>query len=643
VVGVSWQTLKNRVQYRRQLTRWTYFDVLVVLGVAAYAALFSARTISAYTSGASLFDLAAYAQGFWNALGNPPFFYSLEGETSRLARHFSPFFYVLLPFYWLKPDPTSLLTLQATSIALGAIPIYLLAQRRLGQPIAAAFALAYLANPAVNDINIQNDFHEIAFSLPTLLFALYLGVDGGTLPYLIALILALSTREEVAVTSAGFGIYLAAVEGRRTRGIVTILISLAWLVIVVFWVMPAIGKTGSFPMPDGYEYLGGSPIGVLKGILGHPLTALQQMTTPPKLEYVFWLLEPIAFLSLLAPGALIIAGPALAEVLLSTYPIHYRIFERYAAPIVPVVFFAAIIGAYRLVFWWKYLVASRHLAARPPLLAIAVGVLASTVTSQIVLRKLPTEIQFSPDAHGATALGIAASLPQWSSVVSEDHRLLPHLANRRYLYVLSPTSPLADYVIFDRKRPPISNLPPAVLRSAEQRYLGNPEYLTLRCEDGVYLLGREDAARRDGEVAQSDNSSASEVAEFGEAIALDRIYTDMSRGHPGGAIAVDLTWRALGRVGADYQVFVQLIDQSGRLRAQHDGAPQDQLCATSTWTAGLAVRDEHIVPLPSDLPPGRYELRVGLYSLADLLRVPVTGSHSTAREDYAFLPIDIRP
>ena len=609
-------------------------DLLLGLAVAGYVALFAARTISAHLTGSTLFDLATYEQGFWNALGDPPFFYSLEGEMSRFGRHFSPFFYLLLPFYWLRPDPTTLLALQALALALGAVPLYLLAGERLGKPVALAFAIAYLLNPAVHDVNLQNDFHEIAFALPLLLLAFCLGVRGRPAAYACALALALTTREEVALTAAIFGAYLAVFQRRRWLGLATIAVSVAWFAVVAGWVMPAFNAGARFPMPDGYAYLGDSPAGVARGILAHPDVALREMLRRPKLVYVFWLLEPLAFLPLLAPEALAISGLALLEVLVSTFPYHYQVFERYAAPIVPGVFLAGVLGAERL--------RRRLPTGRPWFAGIALAVLAATVASQAALHKLPTEIQFSPDAHAAVALQVAGAVPPSASVVVEDHRLLPHLAHRRLLYALSPTSPAADYVVFDRKRPPISNVPLPDLRRAEERYLRDPAYSTLRCEDGVYLLARGGAASRDGLQPPRDHAPAVPLASFGDAVRLVGLELDASAARPGGTLPVVLRWQATGRVGADYQVFVHLVDGAGQLRAQHDGAPQDQFCPTSTWTSGLVVRDRHVVALPPELRPGRYEVRVGLYELATLRRLPVAADGASAG-DYFAAPVEVQP
>ncbi|MBI2865709.1 MAG: DUF2079 domain-containing protein [Chloroflexi bacterium] len=137
--------------------------VALAIFVVAYVVAYSSKSIAAYTTGNTLFDLATFEQGFWNATKGTLFFYSLEGEMSRLGRHFSPIFIPLVPLYALHRDPATLLVLQTLALGLAAVPLYLFARLRLASPVAAlAVSALYLASPATHDVNIVNEFHEIA-------------------------------------------------------------------------------------------------------------------------------------------------------------------------------------------------------------------------------------------------------------------------------------------------------------------------------------------------------------------------------------------------------------------------------------------------------------------------------------------------
>jgi len=81
----------------------------------------------------------------------------------------------------------------------------------------------------------------------------------------------------------------------------------------------------------------------------------------------------------------------------------------------------------------------------------------------------------------------------------------------------------------------------------------------------------------------------------------------------GGVLHSALQWRALETPEVDYTVFIHLVDPADRIWSQRDSQPMNGFCPTSSWEVGKGVEDHHGLLLPSDLPPGEYWLRVGLY------------------------------
>ncbi len=115
---------------------------------------------------------------------------------------------------------------------------------------------------------------------------------------------------------------------------------------------------------------------------------------------------------------------------------------------------------------------------------------------------------------------------------------------------------------------------------------------------------------------------------FGNQIALagSAVHpTDSSRGTP---VTVDLAWRAIERPGADYTVFVHVLDQTGHLVAQHDARPLAGAYPTVAWDPGDTIYDSVVVPIPPQLPAGTYHVEVGLYELKTGARLVTTGGAS---------------
>jgi hypothetical protein len=88
-------------------------------------------------------------------------------------------------------------------------------------------------------------------------------------------------------------------------------------------------------------------------------------------------------------------------------------------------------------------------------------------------------------------------------------------------------------------------------------------------------------------------------------------------------MALRLFWQALQKPEDDFTVFVHLTGADGRVLAQVDSQPRHGSYPTSLWDRGETVEDEHVLALPSDLPPGPYGVKVGLYRLRTLERLPV--------------------
>lgn len=89
--------------------------------------------------------------------------------------------------------------------------------------------------------------------------------------------------------------------------------------------------------------------------------------------------------------------------------------------------------------------------------------------------------------------------------------------------------------------------------------------------------------------------------------------------------AVDLYWRADAPPAGDYTVFVQLVDERGRIWGQGDGPPLGGAYPTSRWLPGQLIADRHSLVLDPAIPPGAYRLLAGLYRPDTLARLPVSG------------------
>jgi hypothetical protein len=104
----------------------------------------------------------------------------------------------------------------------------------------------------------------------------------------------------------------------------------------------------------------------------------------------------------------------------------------------------------------------------------------------------------------------------------------------------------------------------------------------------------------------------------------------------GPELQVTLQWEALKNLHTDYKVFVHLLNVDGEIVAQHDAIPCRWQCPTSQWQAGDIVLDQAAISLGT-LPPGEYQLAVGLYVEETLERLPVQGPDGERHTDDRFI------
>jgi len=125
--------------------------------------------------------------------------------------------------------------------------------------------------------------------------------------------------------------------------------------------------------------------------------------------------------------------------------------------------------------------------------------------------------------------------------------------------------------------------------------------------------------------------------QFGESIALLGVDLPPTPLQPGQVLTFTLHWQALTPIAQNYTVFAHLLDSTGILQAQQDNAPQQGRYPTSGWDAGETIIDPYTLPLPANLVPGDYTLRVGLYLAETGRRLPLKNGAS----DFVYLPSSI--
>src|SRR5215211_4435778 len=210
--------------------------LLLAAAIVAYVAGFTSLSILrhlAFSTGR--FDLGNMVQPVWStAHGRPLEMTSARGEQFvRLGAHVDPVLVLFAPLWRVWPNPALLLVAQAVAVALGAVPLYLLAAKQLRSEVGAlGFALAYLLSPAVGWMTLA-DFHPVALAAPLLILSIWALDEDRLAIFAPAALLAAATKEHVGLVLAGLGAWYALSRGRRAAGALIALAGAAWTAVAI--------------------------------------------------------------------------------------------------------------------------------------------------------------------------------------------------------------------------------------------------------------------------------------------------------------------------------------------------------------------------------------------------------------------------
>jgi uncharacterized membrane protein len=461
-VVAAGRRLRTRGRQALAGARWLPWTI-VWLAVLGYAVHFAYHTIQThYRLGTASLDLGLENNLVWNAAHGARLFKTspLGGpESVHTGFHQTFFAYLLVPFYALSPRPQTLLAIQAAMIALGAVPLFLLARRRLGAGIACVLALGYLFYPPLETANLY-DFHYQPLAVVFLFAALYSLEQRRDLLAVLTILIAFSVREDVSALVAVIGLYLVLTGERPRAGLVVMVTGALVFGIQKFLIMPRfLNGTQAF-IHQYKDLLGRDEVGfggVLKTVLANPFFTMTSLLERDKLVYLLQIFAPLAFLPWRRPIGLLCCVPGFLFTLLATqYPPMIQISFQYTAYWTPFLFIASIAALDRLrVNERANLIGPAHRHAW--VVALVGAMLVSNFQFGAVLDKHNTRGGFGPYRFGlvdednvrhANAYALIAKVPPRAKIVASE-MIVPHVSSRPDAYTLRAGIYDAEYLLFE--------------------------------------------------------------------------------------------------------------------------------------------------------------------------------------------------
>ncbi len=626
------------------------------------------------------FDLAIYAHACRRAVRGS--LYSSILNVNLLGNHMSLLILPISLIYAVLPSPVTLLALQTVVLALGALPVYWLAQRELkSEVVAVCFVALYLLYPALGYTNLYQ-FHPETLTATTLLFAFYFLRTARFAWMTLFAALSLTAKEDVPLPVAAMGLYAMTLSiPRRWRYSATLLgLALASLVLAFVVVMPAVNR-GEVQMQKIYAHWGETTGEALVTMMKSPGRVVRELAGTPgdpgdttvKRQYYLQMLMPVMFLALLSPLTLGIALPSVAQHLLSGRPNDHAILFHYTACVTPFVVAGSVLGLKNLL---RMLARARpaprpakELDVRRPAdgigVALAVAAVAFAVTCQLLFgpvagfgilqqavaleRNMPTPEQ---RVQAPYLRDMLRRVPSQGAVAS-GFRFLPHVVDRDVVYsvhhVYGGAHTMSDkpYAIPDDVV--------ALLLDADSWI-----YLSFTRSDGGARLRELLEANRlvpvdaagDAVLFLRDAQDPMALVEVGDGGLLNRRRVDY-RGQVsfvgsdapaafasrGDRLTLRTFWRRTGAVDRYYLTQFAFFDGEGRENALPPRRLGYTIWPPHDWRSDAVIAETYRLVVPGNLPEGTWTVGVRVIEQGARSLVLARVEDETLRATRFFIPL----
>jgi uncharacterized membrane protein len=501
--------------------RVTWAIALAVFG--AYGALSLFRLLQ--LSPAS-WDLGIYTEYVKQYAHLEPPVVDIRGAgVNLLGDHFQPIVAVMAPLFRLFPSAATLLVAQALLIALSVFPVSQLAREKLGAGPGRAIAIAYGLSWGLQQL-VAFDFHEIAFAVPLLAFALSALARGHLKAAVWWALPLVFVKEDQGFTVAAIGLYMiiaglrsnapqltTVAEGkpaspddagtagdpdgrpRNQPGLLLLAWGFAWSFLAIGVIIPQLNLAHHYDYwSDGGVLAPGAHLTVI-GLVKQLLAAW-----PDKLQTIVMMGLPTAFIALRSPLALI-AVPGLLLRFLSTDSSFWGTLWHYNATVMPIGFVAAVDALARIraamdadgrpgfVSWGsgrrgprRALLAGARNHGAAMMLAIAVA-----LSFYFPVSNLWNAQTYRISPHVASAEAAMAAVPDGATVQTTLDLLAPLAARTDTFWIGNAGNPMTQYIVFDGRNsdysPAITNVPAFITQLYPQH-----EYTQIFQSGGVYVF-----------------------------------------------------------------------------------------------------------------------------------------------------------
>jgi len=461
----------------------------------AYTGVFCLVSLMRFYTFRTYLDLGIFDQAFSSSLHGRLFYETPDlvfiPSGNFLGTHFAPILFFLLPIYAVFPAPQTLLVVQTVFIALGAIPVYLVAKELLKkQKIAVLLSGLYLLNPATQSLNLF-DFHLEAF-LPLFLGMFYCSlIKKKWKSYILFLGLSLITIEFAPIMVGAICLSFLIMNSGNVLSRITHLrdlfkpSNLSYTLPIITIPLAAASFYGQL---FGGGFVAGTHSLPQEQLMGFFVGIGQWQTLGDK--FVFWILVfgSLAFIPIRSGRSMVMIAPwIVVTAITSIHPFVELGYQYAGAFVTPYLLFCTAYAIRKLNtrLWLRRLLAISILAS---IMLSPLNPLMTSVVGGIAYEEgLPI-----PDAHDAIIYAAVSQVPSNASILVQNN-FFAHFTNRPDAYLYTPdNNTRPEFILADASSrwytQPIFNYFP-ICHFVKQG-LVNGTYGLLMLNEGVVLLRR---------------------------------------------------------------------------------------------------------------------------------------------------------
>jgi uncharacterized membrane protein len=426
-----------------------------------------------------------------------------HGGSHWFSAHFTPIiFLTYVPAFKIIPSPLVIPIFETLFLTSSLIPLWLISKRYLNENLSRLLISSFLFYPTIFYTNLYGTSY-LELCIPLFFWLFYFFEEKKNKLFILFLILSLMVREEVALVTCFFGIWMF-IKKRYLLASITVFLSTIYFYVVMFKIIPYYNGENLHAAMPLYKSYGDTYSEILINILFHPIDFLNKIISLPKIGNFVMMMIPLIFTPFLNLSVLLITIPNLAITFLSDSISHSSFILYYLSPSIPILFYAVITGINKL--------NESRLVNKN---ALIYTILTASISATVFFGATPISIAFwnknyvvgnfyttnfhrsayLEEARDLTAKEIIKLIPD-NAVISAEQHFLPLLYNKKKMSIFPEPGDDIEYVLIDRFNPKKTggNRTYSQFRENPEfyynQYFKNSDWMVVNEELGVTLFKR---------------------------------------------------------------------------------------------------------------------------------------------------------